>query len=72
MCAEHGVQPGRAVLHSDNRSPMVGASMLATLHDLGIARSLSRPSVSDDNAHVQSLFRHLKYAPAPCAQHKPL
>ena len=31
---------------------------------LGITPSFSRPSVSDDNAFAESLFRHLKYAPS--------
>jgi len=64
LCDEHRIETERCVLHSDNGGPMKGNTMLATLHDLGITRSLSRPSVSDDNAHVESLFRHLKYAPS--------
>ena len=51
------------VLHSDNGSPMKGATMLATLQRLGIASSFSRPSVSDDNAQVEAFFRTLKYRP---------
>jgi putative transposase len=51
------------VLHSDNGGPMKGATMLATLHKLGIVPSFSRPRVSDDNAYVESLFRTLKYCP---------
>jgi len=31
------------VLHSDNGSPMKGATMLATLQALGVTPSLSRP-----------------------------
>ncbi|HDZ78759.1 MAG TPA: transposase [Gammaproteobacteria bacterium] len=37
---------------------------LATLQDMGIVPSLSRPSVSDDNPYSESLFRTLKYIPA--------
>ena len=51
------------VLHSDNGSPMKGATMLATLQRLGIVASFSRPSVSDDNPYSESLFRTLKYRP---------
>lgn len=51
------------VLHSDNGSPMKAATMLATLHKLGIAPSYSRPGVSDDNAQVEAFFRTLKYRP---------
>jgi len=49
------------VLHSDNGSPMKGSTMLATLHNLGISSSFSRPSVSQDNAYSESLFKTLKY-----------
>jgi len=52
------------VLHSDNGSPMKGATMLETLRRLGIAPSFSRPGVSDDNAQVEAFFRTLKYRPA--------
>jgi transposase InsO family protein len=51
------------VLHSDNGSPMKGATMLATLQRLGVVPSFSRPSVSDDNPYSEALFRTLKYCP---------
>ena len=51
------------VLHSDNGSPMKGATMLVTLQKLGIAASFSRPGVSDDNAQAEAFFRTLKYRP---------
>ena len=51
------------VLHSDDGSPMKGATMLATLQRLGIVPSFSRPSVSNDNPCSESLFRTLKYTP---------
>jgi transposase InsO family protein len=57
--------PGRDlkgwVLHADNGGPMKGATMLATLQRLGVVSSFSRPSVSDDNAYAESLFRTMKY-----------
>ncbi len=52
------------MLHSDNGSPMKGATMLATLQKLGVVPSFSRPSVSDDNPYSESLFRTLKYGPS--------
>jgi len=52
------------VLHSDNGSPMKGASLLTTLYNLGIVRSNSRPRVSNDNAYIESMFRTVKYMPA--------
>jgi transposase InsO family protein len=62
-CAFHGVQPEKLVLHSDNGGPMKGATMLATLHNLGVTPSFSRPSVSNDNPYSEALFRTMKYRP---------
>ena len=62
-CLAQGVQPEQLVLHSDNGSPMKGATMLSTLQRLGIMPSFSRPSVSNDNPYSESLFRTLKYCP---------
>ena len=42
---------------------MKGATMLATLHKLGVVPSFSRPSVSNDNPYSESLFRTMKYRP---------
>ena len=63
-CLSEGIHEEGLVLHSDNGSPMKGATMLATLQRLGIVPSFSRPSVSDDNPYSESLFRTLKYTPA--------
>jgi putative transposase len=62
-CLVHGVQHQGLVLHSDNGGPMKGATMLATLHKLGVTPSFSRPSVSNDNPYSESLFRTMKYRP---------
>ena len=59
ICSHHEL-----VLHSDNGSPMKGATMLATLQKLGVVASFSRPSVSNDNPFSESLFKTLKYVPA--------
>jgi transposase InsO family protein len=58
-----GVRADALVLHSDNGSPMKGATMLATLQRLGVVPSFSRPSVSDDNPFSESLFSTLKGHP---------
>ncbi|MGH7439223.1 MAG: IS3 family transposase [Polyangiaceae bacterium] len=68
-CAAACVDPLGLVLHSDNGGPMRGSTMLATLQHLGIVASFSRPSVSDDNPYIESLFRTLKYRPE--YPHKP-
>lgn len=51
------------VLHSDNGSAMKASTMLATLEQLGVAASFSRPRVSNDNAYAEALFRTCKYRP---------
>lgn len=58
-----GIGAESLVLHSDNGSPMKGATMLATLQRLGVMPSFSRPSVSNDNPYSESLFKTLKYHP---------
>jgi len=56
-------RPLRPVLHGDNGPSVKGTTVLAMLHWLGIAPSHSRPRVSDDNSHVEALFRTAKYRP---------
>jgi putative transposase len=63
LCQREGIQPKQLILHSDNGSPMKGATMLATLQQLGVMPSLSRPSVSNDNPYSEALFKTLKYRP---------
>lgn len=63
ICRDEGIEKGRVSLHSDNGSPMKGATMLVTLQRLGVMPSFSRPSVSNDNPFSESLFKTLKYCP---------
>lgn len=62
-CAAEGINPDQLALHSDNGSPMKGATLLATLQQLGVMPSFSRPRVSDDNPYSEALFRTAKYRP---------
>jgi len=62
-CIKYSIKKGQINLHSDNGSPMKGATMLATLQRLGVCPSFSRPSVSNDNPFSESLFKTLKYCP---------
>jgi putative transposase len=57
------VMDGELVLHSDNGSPMKGATLLVTLQRLGVVASFSRPSVSNDNPYSEALFKTCKYRP---------
>jgi len=63
ICQREGIERNQVTLHSDNGSPMKGATMLATLQELGVVPSFSRPSVSNDNPFSESVFRTLKYRP---------
>jgi transposase InsO family protein len=63
ICQRENIDKEQVTLHSDNGSPMKGATMLATLQELGVMTSFSRPSVSNDNPYSESLFRTLKYRP---------
>jgi putative transposase len=63
ICKNENIQQQQIILHSDNGSPMKGATMLATLQELGVIPSFSRPSVSNDNPYSESIFRTLKYRP---------
>lgn len=63
ICQREDIRRNQVTLHSDNGSPMKGATMLATLQALGVVPSFSRPSVSNDNPYSESLFRTLKYRP---------
>lgn len=58
-----GCDRGKLVLHADNGGPMKGATLKATMENLGVIASYSRPRVSDDNAFSESLFRTMKYRP---------
>jgi putative transposase len=62
-CEGEGVIENQLTLHSDNGGPMKGATMLATLQQLGVVPSFSRPSVSNDNPFSEALFRTVKYRP---------
>ena len=63
---EHATQvhgaPGS--LHADRGTSMTSKPVAQLLVDLGVARSHSRPHVSNDNPFSEAAFKTLKYAPA--------
>lgn len=61
--ARESIEPDQLTLHADNGAVMKGSTLYATLHDLKIATSHSRPSVSNDNPFIEALFRTIKYRP---------
>jgi len=56
----HGIP---AVVHADRGTSMTSKTVAALLADLGVTRSHSRPSVSNDNPYSESLFKTMKYTP---------
>jgi len=55
------IDKNQLVIHSDNGSPMKGATLRAKMIDLEITSSYSRPRVSNDNPYSESLFKTIKY-----------
>lgn len=55
------IDKNQLVVHSDNGSPMKGATLRAKMIDLEITPSYSRPCVSNDNPYSESLFKTVKY-----------
>ncbi|MCW2616850.1 MAG: transposase [Frankiales bacterium] len=53
-----------ASLHADRGTSMTSKHVAQLLVDLGVARSHSRPHVSNDNPFNEAAFKTLKYAPA--------
>ncbi len=59
--AVHGIPH---VVHADRGTSMTSKPVAALLADLEVARSHSRPKVSNGNPYSESLFKTLKYGPA--------
>ncbi len=60
----HGIDPGMLTLHADRGTSMTSKPVAQLLVDLGVARSHSRPHVSNDNPYSEANFKTLKYCPA--------
>lgn len=63
ICRAAQLPKDTVVLHMDRGSPMKGSTLRATLEQLGVLPSYSRPHVCDDNPFSEALFRTLKYRP---------
>jgi putative transposase len=59
--AREGVARDRLKLHADRGSSMTSKEVAQLLADLGVARSHSRPHVSNDNPYPESQSKTLKY-----------
>ncbi|WP_370584219.1 IS3 family transposase [Ornithinimicrobium cryptoxanthini] len=56
----HGIPES---IHADRGTSMTSKPVAQLLVDLGVARSHSRPHVSNDNPYSEAAFKTLKYAP---------
>jgi putative transposase len=58
-----GVDRSKLTLHADRGSSMKSKPVAFLLADLGVTKSHSRPRVSNDNPHIESHFKTVKYHP---------
>jgi len=61
--AKQAIAPGRLTIHADRGSSMRSKPVALLLADLGVAKSHSRPHVSNDNPYSEAQFKTLKYRP---------
>lgn len=61
--AKKGIVPGTLTLHADRGTSMRSKVVAELLVDLVVAKSHSRPYVSDDNPFSEAQFKTLKYRP---------
>jgi putative transposase len=60
---KQSIQPGQLLIHADRGSSMTSKPVAFLLADLGVTKSHSRPSVSNDNPYSESQFKTMKYRP---------
>jgi len=62
---KENIAPGTLTLHADRGTSMRSKGVAALLIDLDVAKTHSRPHVSDDNPYSEAQFKTLKYRPDP-------
>jgi putative transposase len=60
---KQGILAGQLTLHADRGSPMRSLTLAELLVELGVAKTFSRPRVSNDNPYSESHFKTFKYWP---------
>ncbi len=63
-CDKQDIDPAELTIHSDRGAAMKSKLVAQLLADLGVTKSHSRPSVSNDNPFSESQFKTMKYRPA--------
>ena len=62
-CRRQGITPGTLTLHADRGASMTSRTVAQMLCDLEVAKTHSRPHVSNDNPYSEAQFKTLKYRP---------
>jgi putative transposase len=62
-CARQGIVRDQLTVHADRGSSMTSKPVALLLADLGVTKTHSRPSVSNDNPYSEAQFKTLKYRP---------
>lgn len=62
-CDRQQILPGQLTIHADRGSSMTSKPVALLLADLGVTKTHSRPSVSNDNPYSEAHFKTLKYRP---------
>jgi putative transposase len=62
-CMREQIAPQQLILHADRGASMRSQTLADMLEDLGITRSHSRPTVSNDNPYSEAQFKTMKYCP---------
>lgn len=62
-CLRQNIQPQQLTVHADRGSAMTSKSVALLMADLGVAKTHSRPHVSNDNPFSEAQFKTLKYRP---------
>lgn len=63
-CTREGIEPQQLTVHADRGAPMTSKLVAELLLDLGVTRSHSRPSISNDNPYSEAQFKTMKYGPS--------
>jgi putative transposase len=60
---KQSIEPGQLTVHADRGSSMTSKPVALLLADLGVTKTHSRPSVSNDNPFSEAQFKTMKYRP---------
>ncbi len=60
-CGKHMIQPDQLLIHADRGSSMTSKPVALLMADLGVTKSHSRLSVSNDNPYSEAQFTTMKY-----------